>query len=98
MSGWDKALAVSMTPWNRSFFACKGLSISVSEAGRLIRASRSNALLLRWEIIDNIAHTPITIPRNTIRGMMSVRPTRATTVDNTVKAPRDVLFVVGVGP
>jgi hypothetical protein len=70
-------LAVSTTPWKRSFLAAeRGSSISASEAGRLMRVSRSCALLFRCEIMDSTAQIAATMPANTSSGMMSARPTK----------------------
>src|SRR5262245_33569287 len=76
IKGAENALAVSITPWKRSFFVA-GSSISASEAGRLNRSSRSEARLLRFEIIDNTDQTANTKAANTTSGITSATPTNA---------------------
>src|SRR5438552_713113 len=72
INGCDSALAFSTMLCRRSPFFCCGSSISAREAGRLNRARRSWARLLRWESIDRMVHTPMTKQANTRSGMMAV--------------------------
>src|SRR5438132_6832953 len=77
ISGADSALAASVIPWKRSSFLAWVRSISASDAGRLKRANRSWARLLRWEISDSMAQTAKTKKPNTMNGIRSARPTNA---------------------
>src|SRR5262249_53170449 len=78
ISGLDNLLAVSTTPFMRSSFSTDcWVSMSTSDAGRLMRARRSCARTLRWEIIDSTAQHAAMKAAKIKNGMMSASPITA---------------------
>src|SRR5688572_18417619 len=75
--------------------------MSTRDCGRLMRASRSTALLLRLEIMDKTAQMPATMPRNASTGATSLIQTMAnphTCGDARARDGRAILSLVFVIP